>query len=64
MIEYLKNLFKLPSAAVVAQRELEDARREYLRAQSQSELARSLVDYHDKRIKRLEAYMRAAAVTQ
>lgn len=56
----LRNLFRRPSALVLAQRELEQAQRDLLDAQSGREYAKRMSDYHADRIKRLTAYLRDA----
>lgn len=56
----LRNLFRRPSALVLAQRELEQAQRDLLAAQSGQEYAKRMSDYHADRIKRLTAYLRDA----
>ena len=58
LIEYIKNLYKTPSAEVIALGELEDAKRKLLEAQSGREYADSMVKYHEARIKRLTTYIR------
>ena len=55
MIELIRNLLIAPSADVMAQRELEEARRELLEAQTAHEWAKSRVDFNLSRIRRLEA---------
>ena len=55
----LHDLFKTPSADVLAARELDDARRELLEAQTALDYARSIVDYNTQRIRRLELRMQA-----
>lgn len=57
MFRELLELFRKPSAAVLAQRELEDAQRDYLRAVSAQEWARRMSEYHSDRVKRLSAYV-------
>lgn len=58
----LLELFRKPSARVIAQRELEDAQREYLVAQSTTEYAKQLAQYHLERIKRLTAYVQKEGI--
>lgn len=57
----LSSAFKTPSAEVLAQRELEEARRQLLQAQSAAEYAQNLAAYHTQRIARLSAFLRNAA---
>ena len=56
MIEKILLYFRTPSADVLAQRELEEAKRELLRAMSGQDYANRIVQYHQDRIKRLTAY--------
>lgn len=57
MIDSLKNLFAKPSAAVVAQRDLEEAKRLLLRQQSSSEYHARMVQYYTDMVRRLTAYI-------
>jgi len=56
MIEKIRIYFRTPSADVLASRELEEAKRELLRAMSAQDYANRIVQYHADRIKRLTAY--------
>lgn len=58
LIEYLKSVYKTPSAETIALHELEEAKRKLLEAQSGREYADSMVKYHEARIKRLTTYIR------
>lgn len=58
-MKYLKSLFQKPSAAAMAQSELDDARRELLQAQSAKDYATQMVLYHESRIRRLDAFLNA-----
>ena len=58
LIEYIKNVYKTPSAEAIALQELEEAKRKLLEAQSGREYADSMVKYHEARIKRLTTYIR------
>ena len=60
LIEYIKNVYTTPSAEVIALRELEEAKRKLLEAQSGREYADSMCKYHEARIKRLSAYLHSA----
>lgn len=60
LIHYIKNAYKTPSAETIALRELEDAKRQLLEAQSGREYADSMCKYHEARIKRLTAYLHKA----
>jgi hypothetical protein len=64
MISFLKKIYATPSAHELAVRELEEARRSLLAAQTERDHANALVDYHQARIDRLDAYVKAAAVQQ
>ena len=59
MFKLFLNLFRKPSARVLAQAELEDAQRHELAARSAAEYANSQSTYHAARITRLQAYLRA-----
>ena len=59
-MNWLLRLFRKPSALVIAQRELEDAQRALLDAQTGYEYARRIADYNADRIKRLTTYIRDA----
>ena len=54
------NIFKTPSPELLAARELEEAKRELLRAQSAMEYATQIVAYHQARIARLSAIVGTA----
>lgn len=49
--------FRLPSAEVVAQRELAEAQRDLLKAQSGLDYAKAMVQYHAARVARLQQYL-------
>ena len=53
----LLSFLKTPTAIELAARELEEARRELLRAQSTAEYAIRISAYHLDRIKRLSSYL-------
>lgn len=53
VIQELIEIFRKPSVEVMAQRQLEDARRSLLSAQEHMEYAASLVQFHEARIRRL-----------
>ena len=57
LTEFLR-IFKKPTAAMLAQIELEDAQRALLVAQSGLDFARSSVDYNRERVTRLSRYVR------
>lgn len=58
MIKKLINAFSIPDPAVIAQRELQEAKRSLLQAQSAHEYAESLARYHAARIQRLTQYLK------
>ena len=49
--------FRKPSAKVLAQQELDEARRELLRAQTSRDYAEAICQYQTSRITRLEAVL-------
>jgi len=57
MLDKLKELLRPQSHTVMAQRELEAARRDLLLALTAVDYARSVVAYNTDRIKRLELYL-------
>lgn len=63
-INYLKNVYTVPSAESLALRELENAKRSLLEAQSGREYADSTCKYHEARIKRLTVYLHKATEEQ
>ena len=63
-MEYMKGWFAAPSAAVLALRELEDAKRKLLESQTGREYADAMCKYHEARIKRLTTYLQAATEGQ
>jgi hypothetical protein len=60
MIETLKRWLSPPAALVLAARELEDAKRGLLSAQSSREYADGLCRYYESKIKRLTGYLKEA----
>lgn len=60
IVRYIKGVYGTPSAEVIALRELEEAKRRLLEAQTAKEYAESMVKYHETRIKRLTTYLRDA----
>lgn len=56
-IEWLKSVYSVPSAEVLALRELEEAKRKLLSAQTGREYADSMCKFHEAQIKRLTAYL-------
>ena len=60
IIETVKRWLSPPAALVLAARELEDAKRGLLAAQSSREYADGLVRYYESKIKRLNLYLKEA----
>ena len=58
MINELKKMWATPSAESIALRELEDAKRKLLEAQTSREYADSMVKFREAQIKRLTAYIK------
>lgn len=58
MIDELKKMWATPSAEAIALRELEDAKRKLLEAQTSREYADSMVKFREAQIKRLTAYIK------
>ena len=59
-IEFVKSLYKTPSAEALALRELEDSKRRLLEVQSSREYSVSMCSYYEAKIKRLNAYLHNA----
>jgi hypothetical protein len=57
IVDYVRTWFAVPSAETLALRELEEAKRKLLDAQSGREYADSMCKYHEARIKRLTTYL-------
>lgn len=55
------NLFTVPDAKALAERELAEAQRELLAAQSAQEYARSQVEFNQSRVERLTAFLKGGA---
>jgi hypothetical protein len=49
--------FRLPTADIMAVRELEEAKRSLLQMQTAQDYAKSMCAYHQDRVKRLTAYI-------
>lgn len=58
MINEFKKFWAAPSAEVIAMRELEDAKRKLLEAQTNREYIESVVKFREAQIKRLTAYIK------
>ena len=59
LIDYIKNVYATPSPEAIALRELEDAKRKLLEAQTGREYADSMCKFREAQIKRLTAYLHA-----
>lgn len=59
-VEFVKSLYKTPSAEALALKELEDSKRRLLETQSAREYADSMCKYYEAKIKRLSAYLHTA----
>lgn len=57
---YMKTIFRTPSADELAVVELEEAKRQLLQMQTALDYSKRMVDYHADRIKRLTAYVAKA----
>ena len=58
IIEWMKQLYKLPSVEIMMASELEEARRDLLIAETASDYAESAVVYNRQRIERLTASLK------
>lgn len=58
MIKQIKAIFEQPSAELLAQKQLEDAKRRLLEEQEASEFHARMVEFHLAKIKRLTAYVK------
>jgi hypothetical protein len=58
-MKYLTELFRIPEAKILAQRELDECKRKLLDAQTAREYADSMCKYREAQIKRLTAYLEA-----
>ena len=56
--EFLAGLFRPASPEVLAARELDEARRQLLAAESAAEYADAMCAYHRSRIERLQRYLK------
>jgi hypothetical protein len=56
-LEYEMNFLKVPTATELAQRELEEAQRQLLKAQTQHEYAAAMVRFHGERIRQLQGVL-------
>ena len=59
-ISYFKSVFDVPTAEMLALKELEECKRKLLEAQTAKEYADSMCKYREAQIKRLTAYLHLA----
>lgn len=57
LIEAVKQVFRVPSADVIAMHELEEAKRQLLAMQTAKDYATRMVEYNNDRVRRLTAYI-------
>ena len=55
----IKKLFQKPSARVLAQQELEEAKRQLLRSYAAAEYHQKMSAYYDQAVRRLTTYLKA-----
>lgn len=63
-IDWLKSVYSVPSAEVIALRELEESKRKLLEAQTAREYADSMCKFREAQIKRLTAYLHSVTEVQ
>lgn len=56
-MQYVRRLIQAPTPEVLAARELDEARRALLEAQSAAEYADSMIAYHSTRVERLTDFL-------
>jgi hypothetical protein len=64
LVNWVKNIYATPTAESLALRELEEAKRRLLEAQTAREYAESMCKYREAQIKRLTAYLHKATEEQ
>jgi hypothetical protein len=57
LMNRLAGVFRLPSADMMAVKELDEAKRSLLQMQSAQDYAKRMCEYHQDRCKRLSAYL-------
>jgi hypothetical protein len=57
LMNTLTGVFRMPSADMMAVRELEEAKRSLLQMQTAQDYAKRMCEYHQDRCKRLTAYI-------
>lgn len=58
MLESLFSFLHVPTAEKIARRQLDEARRRLLEAQTSKEYAESMIRYYDSQVRRLTIYLR------
>lgn len=61
MLNFIRSMFRKPTALQIASRDLEDARRNCLAAMQHAEYYAALAQYNDGMIERLSIYVSEAA---
>ena len=56
-VNYFKSVFDVPTAEMLALKELEESKRKLLEAQTAKEYAESMCKYRETQIKRLTTYL-------
>ena len=56
-VNYFKSVFDMPTAEMLALKELEESKRKLLEAQTAKEYAESMCKYREAQIKRLTTYL-------
>jgi hypothetical protein len=64
MFEKTKSIFVPPTPVQAAEKELEDARREVLKAYTSKDYAEAIIQYHEARIERLVAFLAEEAANE
>lgn len=64
LYNWVRNIYATPTAEAMALRELEDAKRRLLEAQTAREYADSMCKYREAQIKRLTTYLHKATEEQ
>jgi hypothetical protein len=64
LVNWVKNIYATPTAESLALRDLEEAKRRLLEAQTAREYAESMCKYREAQIKRLTAYLHKATEEQ
>jgi len=62
-VEFIRDSFRMPSAEVMAIKELELAKRELLQMQTAKDYSSRMVEYNQDRIRRLTAHIAKAIPT-